>query len=517
MNDRMAAAWRLLPEYLAHHVLLSATALLLGVLISVPLLLAARRPSIRWPILALASLVQTIPSLALLALFYPLLIALSSLTEKLFGLTFPALGFLPSLLALVLYSILPIVRNGTTALLNLDPQVMEAARGVGMTRREQLLRVELPLAAPMLMAGVRTSAVWVIGTATLATPVGQTSLGNYIFSGLQVENWVSVLFGCLAAVALALITDQLLALIETGVARRRYRLAGLGALLLVAGTAVAVAPLMRSQAPAYVIGAKSFTEQYILSALMAERLRAEGAPVVRRTGLGSAIAFRALANNEIDAYVDYTGTLWTNVLGRSDRPSRARMLEELELVLKREYGVTLLGPLGFENAYALAMRRDRAEALGISSIAELATHAPRLRMGGDFEFFARPEWDVLRDRYGLQFSALRQFQSTFMYRAVASGEVDVISAFSSDGRIEAYDLLVLQDPLAAIPPYDAVVLISPRRAADARLKRTLEPLINAIPVELMREANNKVDGEGLTPVNAARWLGAEAAEQKDLP
>jgi osmoprotectant transport system permease protein len=227
VSERVLAAVRLLPDYLGQHIALSAAALGLGLLISLPLIVAARRNArLRRGVLMFASVVQTVPSLALLALFYPLLLALSALAERAFGMGFSALGFLPSLLALTLYSLLPIIRNGTTALMNLDPAVIEAARGVGMTDRQQLLRVELPLGAPVLIAGIRTSAVWVIGTATLSTPVGQTSLGNYIFSGLQVENWVSVLFGCTAAVTLALITDQLLGLIAVRVAKRRPLVAG---------------------------------------------------------------------------------------------------------------------------------------------------------------------------------------------------------------------------------------------------------------------------------------------------
>ena len=157
---------------------------------------ASRSAAVRWPALLVASLVQTIPSLALLALFYPLLLALSALSLAAFGRGFPALGFLPSLLALTLYSMLPILRNGVAGLTGVDPAIVEAARGVGMTDRQRLFQVELPLAAPVIMAGVRTAAVWTIGAATLATSVGQTSLGNYIFSGLQTENWVFVLFGC---------------------------------------------------------------------------------------------------------------------------------------------------------------------------------------------------------------------------------------------------------------------------------------------------------------------------------
>jgi osmoprotectant transport system permease protein len=514
MDERLTSALHLLPEYLSQHVLLSAAALGLGVAISLPLTVAAsRRASVRWPVLGLASIIQTVPSLALLALFYPLLLGLSSLCRELFGFGFDALGFLPSLLALTLYSMLPILRNGVTAIVGLDPAILEAARGVGMTRRQRLWRVELPLAAPMIMAGVRTAAVWVIGTATLATPVGQTSLGNYIFSGLQVENWVSVLFGCGAAVALAIVTDQLLALVELGVARRRPRLAWLGLGLLLAGVAAAGAvPLTAGGGAGYVVGAKNFSEQYILAALIADRIRGTGHAVAERTDLGSTIAFRALAANELDVYVDYSGTLWTNILGRTDPAPRARMLRELKEELWRRDRVELLGALGFENAYALAMRSDRAAALGIRTIADLARLAPSLTLGGDLEFFARPEWRMLQGRYGLEFRAQRQYQPTFMYRALMSGDVDVITAFSSDGRIAADHLTVLQDPLHAIPPYDAVLLLSPRRAADPVLRRALTPLIGAIPIGLMRQANLEVDrsGDKSTPEQAARWLRAAA-------
>jgi osmoprotectant transport system permease protein len=519
VDERVATALALLPDYLGQHVLLSASALLLGVLVSAPLIVLSRRsPRVRWPVLAFVSVIQTVPSLALLALFYPLLLALSALSLSVFGRGFPALGFLPSLLALTLYSMLPIVRNGVTGLLNIDPNVLEAARGVGMTPRQSLLRIELPLAMPVLMAGLRTSAVWVIGTATLSTPVGQTSLGNYIFSGLQIENWVSVLFGCLSAVGLALIADQLLALVERGVATRRPRLVWLGLALLVAGVAVAIAPAATSAKSTYVIGAKSFSEQYILAALMADRVSHEGGTATERAGLGSVIAFKALANDEIDAYVDYSGTVWANVLERKDSPPRAQMLKEMGEALRTKYGVTVLGALGFENAYALAMRRDRAEALGVRTIEDLARHAPTLRLGTDFEFLARPEWAALRDRYGLAFREQRQYQSTFMYRAVSGNEVDVISAFSSDGRIAAYDLVVLDDPQQVILPYDAVLLLAPQRAADATLRRAFTPLINAIPIERMQRANQMVDNdEGkVSPAQTAKWLAREAGLQKPM-
>ena len=508
MDERVAAAWRLLPDYLGEHVVLSAAAMALGLCASIVLTLCAVRSArVRWPVLALASLVQTIPSLALLALFYPLLLALSAFAQSTFGRGFSALGFLPSLLALALYSMLPVIRNGVTGILNLDPAVIEAARGVGMTDWQRLWRVELPLAAPMLMAGVRTAAVWVIGAATLATPVGQTSLGNYIFSGLQIQNWVSVLFGCVAAAGLAFVVDQLLGLIETGVVRRSAVRVLAGAVLLAIGVATAALP-RGAGSTSYVVGAKNFSEQFILAALLADSIAEQGAAASQRTGLGSVIAFEALARNEIDVYVDYSGTIWANAMRRTDAPERDVILGEMRDWLRREHGIEQLGALGFENAYALAMRREQAEQLGIRTIADLAGHSRRLTIGGDFEFFARPEWEALRSAYGLDFAGRRQYESTFMYRAVSSADVDVISAFSSDGRVAANDLVVLEDPRRALLPYDAIVLLAPARADDAILRRALTPLLGAIPVELMREANQLVDrdAEKLSPEAAARWL-----------
>jgi osmoprotectant transport system permease protein len=513
MDERIQSALRLLPDYLTQHVLLSASALALGIMLGLPLgLLLVRRPRLRWPALAAASFVQTIPGLALLALFYPLLLGLSAFTDQLLGFRLPALGFLPSLLALTLYSILPILRNAVTGLTGLDPAVMEAASAVGMTSRQRLLRVEVPLAAPVVMAGIRTAAVWTIGAATLSTSVGQTSLGNYIFSGLQTENWIFVLFGCAVAAAFAFVVDQILGLIEAGATRRDARRIWFGVALMAAGVTAALMPLMASGSRAYLVGAKNFSEQFILAELISERLAGQGVAVARKEGLGSAVAFRALAGSDIDAYVDYSGTLWANVLHRSDAPASAAMLSELTTVMAERFGVVLLGPLGFENAYALAMRRERAAALGVRTIANLARHAGELTFGTDLEFLSRPEWTTLRDAYGLNFRAQRSYTPTFMYRAVDSGDVDVITAFSSDGRIAAQGLVVLADPMHAIPSYDAVLLISPRRAKDAILKRALEPLIGKISVEHMREANLMVDRDAdkATAQEAARFLARAA-------
>ncbi len=509
MNGQITAAFEQLPNYLGNHVLISAAAMALGLILSLPLAVAAaHNERLRWAVLAIAGIVQTIPGLALLALFYPLLLGASVLTERSFGVSLPAFGFLPSVLALTLYSMLPILRNGVAGLTGIDPRVIEAADGVGMTPRQRLFQVEVPLGAKVFMAGIRTAAVWTIGSATLATTVGQTSLGNYIFSGLQTENWVFVLFGCAAAIMLALATDQLLGLVERGVATRNRR--PLAAVLagLAAGTALSLFPLLAGERTAYVIGAKNFSEQFILAELMSSRIEALGARVRQRDSLGSAVAFRALAGGDIDAYVDYSGTLWRDVLGRRDLPPRAQMLTELTRLLRDRYGVEVLGSLGFENAYVLAMAGGRARADGIVSVADLAAHAPELILGSDLEFLSRPEWPALKSAYGLAFRKEKSYSPTLMYRALQTETVDVISAFSSDGRIAAEKLAVLTDSKGVLPSYDAVILLSPKRVHDDVLHRALRPLVGAISIERMREANLAVDRDDhkLTPKEAAALL-----------
>lgn len=506
----MIAALGQLPPLIASHLLLAAAAMALALAVGLPLaVFAARRPRLRAISLGVAGLIQTIPGLALLALFYPLLLWLSTLV----GGGIPALGFLPALLALALYALLPILRNTITGLNGIDPGVFQAADGVGMTAGQKLRLVELPLAAPVAMAGIRTAAVWTIGAATLATTVGYPSLGNPIFSGLQTESWALVLAGCIGAAGLALAVDGLLALIEHGIAKRRKGLiwAGLVPLALALGFALLPAGTASTR-PTITVGAKNFSEQFILARLIGARLEKAGYQVRYREGLGSAVAFRALSGGDVDVYVDYSGTLWTGAMGRSDTPGRQAMLDGLARWMAAGPKTALLGPLGFENAYALAMRVGS----GIGTLDALAGAAPKLTLGADLEFLDRPEWKAVQGAYGLRFRDTRAYNPTFMYRALVSGQADVISAFSSDGRIAAEHLVVLGDPKGAMPHYDAVLLLSPAHARDARLRAALQPLIGAIPVETMRTANYMVDRDvdKVTPDAAAAWLAGTIRERK---
>ena len=364
------------------------------------------------------------------------------------------------------------------------------------------------MVAPVLMAGIRTAAVWTIGAATLSTTVGQPSLGDMIFAGLQTQNWALVLAGCLTAAALALAVDALLGVIERGIALRRFVRVWIAAALLALGVVAALAPLWPKGGETVVIGAKSFSEQYILARVIGHRLEKAGYRVEYRDGLGSVVAFSAVAGGDIDIYVDYSGTVWTNGMKRTDVPPRAAIVKGVAEWAQRNHGVRLLGTLGFENSYAFAMRGDDAARRGIRSIADLVPVAPQLRLATDIEFLERPEWAAVKRAYSLSFKEAHPYQPTFMYRALTSGTADVIPAFSSDGRIAADKLTVLTDPKGAIPGYDAILLLAPKRARDERFIAAVTPLIGHVPVEAMREANYMVDRDTdkASPEAAARWL-----------
>ncbi|EAQ28772.1 ABC transporter permease protein [Erythrobacter sp. NAP1] len=496
-----------LGDKFAAHIVLAASAIGLGIIVALPLAVwASRSATVSRIALGFASLVQTIPALALLALFFPILLSLRAV----FGEDLPTLGFLPAFLALALYALLPILRNAVTAQANLDPGVLEAADGVGMTSWQKLTLVEAPLSAPFIMAGIRTASVWTIGAATLSTTIGQPSLGDPIFAGLQTQNWALVLAGCIASAGLALVVDALLGVIENGFAKRSRLQWGAG----VAAVALGLGGALYYQSggddeDTIVIASKQFSEQYILAQLIGSQLEKAGFNVEYRDGLGSAVVHSAVANSSIDISVDYTGTIWTNELDRTDNPGREEMYQTIVEWERENTGVRVLGRLGFENAYAFAMREDRAAELGVSSLEDLVPYGPQLAVGGDPEFFERPEWIAVRDAYGLRFGETRNFSPTFMYNALRSGEADVISAYTSDGRIAADRLVVLEDPREALPSYDAMIMMSPRIAENEEIARALEPLIGAISVEAMREANFAVDREGegkLSPKEAAEEL-----------
>ena len=485
-----------MPHLLGAHTRLAMLTLLAAVVISVPLGVAAyRKPNFGKLVISVASVVQTIPGLALLAIMVPLLTWLA----------LPSIGVLPAFMGLTLYGVLPILQNTITGLNGLDPTYIEAARGVGMTPSQRLWQVELPLALPVIVAGIRTAAVWTVGMATLSTPIGAPSLGNYIFSGLQTRNYDAVLLGCIGSAALALFLDAVIRLLERGASERRKPLLIGGAAVLLSLAVVSAVPVLARGGSATIqIGAKTFTEQYILAEVLKLEAEAEGETAEVVSSLGSAVVFDALLAGEIDIFVEYSGTVYATAMHKQASTDRVGVLEEVRDWLQQEHQVETLAVLGFENTYALVTKPS----LNVDSIQQLATRAPGLSIGSDYEFFERSEWEQLRDRYDLQFQHERSMDPALMYQAIEHDEVNVISAYSTDGRIAALGLKVLDDTQHVIPPYDAMIVVRPGFRRDyPRIAERLAALDGAISPERMRQLNREVDQDGAGPKEvAARFL-----------
>lgn len=492
--NRLAELLADLPRCLAGHLLVSVSALVVGAVLSLPLgVFASRRRLLAEAGLSLAGVLQTVPSLALLALMVALLGG--------------RIGFWPAFLALTVYSVLPILANTLVGLRGVDPTLLETADALGMSPRQRLWKVELPLAAPVILGGVRTAAVLVVATATLATPVGQPTLGNYIFQGLNVRDTQMIVFGCVAVSVLAVSFDQLVRALEIALLRRNRVLAtaaGIGLITIAAG-GLACEVAERFRPKAVIVGSADYSEQHVLGEVLSRQVARAGFRVDRKTNMPQIVGLDAVCSGAVDCYVDYTGMIWTTQMKRAPADRQATLAGVAEW-LKSEHGVECLGPLGFENAYCLAVRRDTALALGLTSLQDLSVHAPVLRLADDTQFLQLDEWRRVRSAYGLSFGELRSMSPERMYDALRDREVDVISAYSTDGRIEAYDLEILDDPRQAFPPYDAVLLLSRSAAGNPRLRRALQPLSRAIDSRRMTAANRRVDVDCWSVSEAAREL-----------
>ena len=490
---------------LQQHVMLVALSTSVAILVGIPAgIAAAHRPRLGRPLIAAANIAQTIPSLALLGFLIPL---------PLIG----GVGPRAAIVALTVYALLPIVRTTAAGLRSIDRAVVEAAVAMGMTPRQVLTMVELPLALPSIVAGVRVATVIGVGTATIAAFIGAGGLGEYILRGLSMVDATMILAGAVPAAALALVADALLTVVERRLSPGRNARRAWGGLAVAAGAGLAVGATLLA-APwreTVVIGSKSFTEQVILGELLAQALEREtDLQVVRKLNLGGTfLCDRAIRAGEIDAYVEYTGTALTAVFRQPVAHDRAAVLETTRQLYARG-GITVLDPLGFNNTFAMLVRRGDAAAEGLRAIGDLRRVEDRWRPGFGYEFLEREDgYRGLVRTYGLSFRvAPRVMDHMLMYRALATGQIDVIAGDATSGLIDALDLVTLADDRRYFPPYDAVPLV--RSAVLARypgVHRTLRSLAGRISEHDMRALNRAVEVDGLDVADAVREFLARDA------
>ncbi len=444
--------------------------------------------------LGLANVMQTIPSLALFGFLIPL---------PFIG----GIGARTALVALVLYSLLPIIRNTVTGILGVEPSVREAAVAMGMTGGQILRQVELPLAMGVIVTGIRVATVIAVGVTTIAAAVGAGGLGVYIFRGLRQYDNNLLLAGALSAALLALAADFLLGLVERrfsfdakrSTSRSRKLLVVAVLALLVLGGFVfwrsAAGPKPAEQARV-VVGSKDFTESALLAEILAQMLEARGVSVERRFELGGNLPHEALVSGTMDVYPEYTGTSYTAILHHTPISDPRAVYEQVKQEYATKLKVEVSPPLGFENTFAILVRGADARELNLKTISEAAQYAPRWQAGFGQDFMSRADgYPGFSKAYGLKFAEVREMDLSLTYIALSSRQVDLIAGNSTEGRIATLDLVQLADDRHYFPPYEAVYLV--RQDSLTRvpaLREVLSKLANGISTDEMRRLNYEIDG-----------------------
>jgi len=485
----------------------------IAVVIGIPTgILLSRNKALRNPVLGIANVMQTIPSLALFGFLIPL---------PFIG----GIGATTAIVALVVYALLPIIRNTVTGILGVDHNVREAAVAMGMTDGQILRQVELPLALSVILTGVRVAMVISVGVTTIAAAVGAGGLGVYIFRGLRQYDNNLLLAGAVPAALMALAADFSLGLLEKRFSvegKVEKRRGGLGSKVAIAvlvllvllgayGTWRARARGIESAtAQRVVVASKDFTESILLAEIVAQSLESRGVVVERQYELGGNLPQDALVAGRIDLYPEYTGTAYTAILRHPPITDPRAVYDQVKREYAEKFKVEVSAPLGFENTFAILVRGADARKLRLKTISDAVPHARSWRAGFGQDFMTRADgYPGFSRAYGLKFADQpREMDLSLTYIALASNKVDLIAGNSTEGRIAALDFVQLEDDRRYFPPYEAVYLV--RQDSLNRvpaLREVLSKLANAITTDEMRKLNYEVDANKKAPVEVVReWI-----------
>ncbi|WP_100372818.1 ABC transporter permease/substrate-binding protein [Bacillus sp. FJAT-45037] len=487
----------LLWNALWQHVQLSLISLLIAVVIAVPLgVYLTRKKRLAELIIGMTAVLQTIPSLALLG----------------FMILFVGIGTTPAIIALVAYALLPILRNTYTGISEVDPAIREAARGMGMNSYKQLIKVELPIAMPTVMAGIRTSMVLIVGTATLAALIGAGGLGDLIMTGIQRANNEYILLGAIPAALLALFFDFILRFTQNR--SRGTSFMPIVAVVALALAVVIIPPLASIQGGndrglQLVVGGKEGAEPAIIGNMYKLLIEDQTEMSVDvRSGLGGTeFVYNALRVGDIDMYLEFSGTVVGDLLNITDFSYDPRAAyEQARDGIYEEKNLIFLEPMAYQNTYAIAVTSEFVEETGVETISDLEPYQDELSAGFTFEFVDRHDgYPGLVEMYGFEFANVQSMEAALRSRALVSGDVQVIDAYSTDAYLVEYDLIVLEDNEQLFPPYQGAPLLREETMEELpELEEILNQLAGIVTEEEIQEMNYRVDYDDDNPIDVAR-------------
>ncbi len=493
------------------HINLTVIAVVFAILIGVPMgILISYVKKLNKPVLGIANLVQAIPSMALLG----------------FAIPFLGIGTLPAVVMVILYSLLPIIKNTYTGIQSINAQTLEAAKGIGLTKFQILFKIQIPLALPVIMAGVRISAVTAVGLMTIAAFIGAGGLGFLVFTGISTVNNNQILGGAIPACILALIVDYLIGLVEKLVtpislqkvegnkekikSRRRIQKMVLSftAIALILALVVTGVLGRKVNQRTITIGSKNFTEQNVLAHMISELIEEKtDISVNRKINLGGTqVCFTALKSGDIDLYVDYSGTAYSDTLNYTPISDMEKVYKTVEKDFKNKFDIKVLNQMNFNNTYVLAVKQETAKQYNLTTISDLKNIALNLKVGTTLEFLNREDGLLgLVKHYKFDFKDSIGLDGSPRYVALMNNETDVVDAFSTDGLLKKFELVALEDDKQFFPPYYAIPLIR-QEVLDQypEIETIVEELGEKLSDEVMIELNYRVDELEMEPSNVAR-------------
>ncbi len=471
---------------LIEHIQISFIALLIAVIIGVPLgIILTKTKKLSEVVINIAAVLQTIPSLALLGLMIPL-----------FG-----IGKVPAIIALVIYALLPILRNTFTGIDEVDDSLVEAARGIGMKPMRRLTKVELPIAMPVIMAGIRTAMVLIIGTATLAALIGAGGLGDLILLGIDRNNTSLIILGAIPAALLAIFFDIALRVIQNLSYKKIIFTLGT---ILVAMLVISAAPLLTQRDDTITIAGKLGTEPSIITNMYKILIEEEtDYSVDVEDGLGkTSFLFNALRSDDIDGYLEFTGTVIGELTKEElDSKEEEAVYEQAKSSLEEQFDMTLLEPMEFNNTYTLAVKREFAEENNLETIGDLRSIEDEIDPGFTLEFNDREDgWPAIQEAYNLDFDNIRTMEPSLRYQAVEGGDINLVDAYSTDAELRQFDMVILEDDRNVFPPYQGAPLFKESFLDEhPEIIEPLNKLGGMISNEEMQEMNYRVGVEGEDP------------------
>ena len=491
------------------HIELTAIALIIAIIIGVPIgILISYKKKLNKPILGVTSVTQAIPSMALLGFMIPFL----------------GIGTAPAIVVVVLYSLLPIIKNTYTGITNISPATIEAATGIGLTRAQILTKIQIPQALPIIMAGVRISSVSAVGLMTMAAFIGGGGLGYLIFSGIRTVNNYQILAGAIPACILALLVDYFFVAIEKLVtplslqsdknhqenikkSQRKNKIIVIGTIILIAFLFLHEIDFSKKSGDVIRVGSKDFTEQEILCYMTSHAIENNtDINVEEECNLGGAqVVFSALTNNNIDLYIDYAGTDYTDILKHKPISDVDKVYKTIKEEMKEKYNVEVLNQMAFNNTYALAVTKETAEKYNLKTISDLTRVANDFIIAPTLEFINREDGlPGLEKEYGLNFKDTIGIDGSPRYTALQNNNAQVIDAFTTDGLLKKFNLTVLEDDKNFFPPYYAIPLV---RSDTLKEYPEIEKILNALGPyltdEVMQDLNYQVDELGKSPEKVA--------------